>query len=544
MKRNKYLLSLIVIVFVIAFSVSYSFAQCTIIGAGTGATVDGSTITTHNDDSGVADFRLWIIPEMDWPEGATRDIVVDGHNYIDYGNWPDIDYGDKAIVMEQINQVEQTYQYLHSRYSFINANGLTMGESTFGQGNTSTDLGKEIRTVLRDDSEGIVDCWMAQDIALERAKTAREAVRIMGDLVEEYGWYGSGEIMNISDGEEVWIAEYYGRDLWVAVRMPDDHVFVGANTARIRGIDLDDEENVMHSPNLISFAVEHGWYDPETDGPFNPADVYAPRTEGYWNPREWRVIDLVAPSLAVEPYQTHYPLFVKPDNKLSVHDIFKISGDVYRGTEFDLTKGPGAGPWGDPLGNYRIAGRERPVGIPLTCYLQVSQTKSWLPEPIKGVVWFGYGAVDSTYLTPLLASMEKLPDFYQTGSRYETFRRDSGWWVNSYVQQMARFRYNEAIQDIYQIRDSRMESIYKQTAALQEAAAELYETDPEIAIKLLSDFAYNTAVDWHETWLQLGDELMGKYAFDRVRVQGDMYPEWWIDWLTRAVEEIEVVEVD
>jgi len=107
---------------------------------------------------------------------------------------------------------------------------------------------------------------------------------------------------------------------------------------------------------------------------------------------------------------------------------------------------------------------------------------------------------------------------------------------------MARFRYNEAIQDIYQLRDPRMESIYKQTAALQEAAAVLYETDPDTAIKLLSDFAYSTAVDWHETWLELGDELMGKYAFDRVRVQGPSYPDWWIDWLGRAVEEVEVTE--
>jgi dipeptidase len=550
MKGNKYLLSLIVIAFVIVFSISYSFAQCTIYGVGTKATVDGSTITTHNDDSGVADYRLWIIPELEHPEGATRNIVIDSHDYVDHGNWPEVDYTPNedtrngALIVEEMPEAEHTYARFHSRYSFINNKGLTMGESTFGQGNTSTDLGREIRQVLRDDSPGIIDCWFAQDIALERAKTAREAVRVIGDLVEEYRWYGSGEIINISDGNDVWIMETYGWDLWVAVRMPDDHFFVGANTARIREIDLDDEENVMHSPNLISFAVEHGWYDPETDGPFHPADVYAPRPEGYWNPREWRAIDLVAPSLGVEPYQTHYPLFVKPDNLLSVHDIFIMSGDVYRGTEFDLTKGPGAGPWGDPLGNYRIAGRERPIGIPLTCYVQIGHTKSWLPEPIKSVVWYGYGAVDSTYVTPLWPAMEKLPEFYQVGSRYQGFRRDSGWWVNSYVQQMARFRYNEAIEDIREVREPRMETIYKQTAALQEAAGEIYEIDPETALQLISDFAYNTAVSWNKTWLELGDELMGKYAFDRVNVSGTMYPDWWIDWLTRAVEEIEVVEVD
>lgn len=541
MKVNK--ITLLTCIVMLAFSMisSIVLANCTIIGVGTGATVDGSTITTHNDDSSGADFRLWIIPEMDWPEGSARDIAVNGHNYIDYGNWPDVEYGDKAIVMEQIPQVEHTYQYFHSRYSFINANGLTMGESTFGQGN-STELGKEVRRILRDESEGIVDCWMAQDIALERAKTAREAVRIMGDLVEEFGWDGSGEIMDISDGDEVWIAEFYGRDIWCAVRVPDDHVFVGANKARIRNIDLDDTENVMHSPNLVSFAVEQGWYDPSSGESFNPADVYNARTEDYWNPREWRVIDLVAPSLGVKPYQVHYPLFVKPDKKLSVHDIFKISGDVYRGTEFDLTQGPGAGPYGDPLSNYRIAGRIRPVGIPLTCYLQIAQTKNWLPDPIKGIVWYGYGAVDSSYITPLWASMEKLPAFYQNGSRYETFRRDSGWWVNTYVQQMVRFRYDEAIQDLYQVRDPKLASTYYQAAAIQEAAAELYKTDPETAVKMISDFAYDTAVGWNNTWLELGDKLMGKYAADRVYMKSPLYPDWWEDWLSQAVKEVEVGE--
>ena len=542
MKFNK--LSLLSIIVLLAFSMISStvLADCTIIGVGKGATVDGSTITTHNDDSSGADFRLWIIPEMNWPEGSTRDIAVNGHNYIDYGQWPEVDYADKAIVMEKIPQVPHTYRYLHSRYSFINANGLAMGESTFGQGNTNTELGKEVRRVLRDESEGIVDCWMAQDIALERAKTAREAVRIMGDLVEEFGWNGSGEIMDVSDGEEVWIVEFYGRDLWCAVKLPEDHVFIGCNMAKIRNIDLDDEENVMHSPNLVSFAVEQGWYDDDCGEPFNPADVYNARTEGYWNPREWRATDILAPSLGVEPYQAHYPLFVKPEKKLSVHDIFKISGDVYRGTEFDLTKGPGAGPWGDPLSNYRIADRIRPIGIPLTCYLQICQTKSWLPEPIKGIVWFGYGAVDSSYITPLWASMEKLPEFYQNGSRYETFRRDSGWWVNTYVQQMTRFRYNEAIQDLYEVRDPKLASTYYQAAAMQEAAAELYKDDPETAVKMISDFAFDTAVGWNNTWLDLGDRLMGKYAADRVYMKSPLYPDWWIDWLSEALETVKVEE--
>jgi dipeptidase len=229
---------------------------CTIIAVGKDAMADGSTVITHNDDSSVADFRLWIIPAMDWPEGSMRDIVVDSHNYIDYGNYPNVDIGNKGILVGQIPQVPHTYRYFHSRYSFINEMGVAMGEST-----------SSARRELRE-ARGMIDCWTIQDIALERAKTAREAVRIMGDLVEEYGWYGSGEIINVTDGNEVWICEFYGRDLWIALRMPDDCVYVGANTFRIRDVDFEDTENVMHSPNLISYAVEQGWYDPNSGEPF------------------------------------------------------------------------------------------------------------------------------------------------------------------------------------------------------------------------------------------------------------------------------------
>ncbi|HAY98304.1 MAG TPA: peptidase C69, partial [Mesotoga sp.] len=249
---------------------------CTIIGVGKDAMADGSTVITHNDDSSSADFRLWIIPAMDWPEGSMRDIVINSHNYIDYGNYPDVEVGDRGVLVGQIPQVEHTYAYFHSRYSFINEMGVAMGESTAGGR-------RELRDAL-----GMIDCWTAQDIALERATTAREAVRIMGDLVEEYGWYGSGEIINVTDGEEVWICEFYGRDLWIALRLPDDCVYVGANTMRIRDVDFEDTENVMHSPNIISYAVEQGWYDPDAGEPFRPADIYAPRTS--MNIREWRAL--------------------------------------------------------------------------------------------------------------------------------------------------------------------------------------------------------------------------------------------------------------
>jgi len=485
---------------------------CTIIAVGKDATVAGSTIITHNDDSSVADFRLWIIPAMEWPEGSMRDIVIDSHNYIDYGNYPFVEIGDKGVLVGQIPQVEHTYQYLHSRYSFINEMGVAMGEST-------ASCRRELREV-----RGWIDCWTAQDIALERATTAREAVRIMGDLVEEYGWYGSGEIMNVTDGNEVWIAEFYGLDLWVAVRMPDDCVFVGANTMRIRDVDFEDTENVMYSPNLISYAVEKGWYDPNSGEPFRPADVYAPRNSG--NIREWRVFDLVAPSMGFEYLDIHYPLWIKPDKKLSVFDIFTICGDWYEGTEFDLTKGIGAGPFGDPYASYRVGGRQRPIGIYLSCYVQISQIKSWLPPEIGSVVWFGYGGAGTQYHTPLWPAMNKLPEFYQIGSRYEDFERDSGWWTSTYVQEMTRLRFKDAIVDLRNFRDPKLEVIYQTVPKIQELAAEVYQNDRDAAIDIISDYAYNTAVAWQADWRKFGDYLVGNYCADRINFGTGLPKEW------------------
>src|SRR5665648_26614 len=486
---------------------------CTIIAVGKDASVNGTAMITHNDDSSGADFRLWIIPALDWPEGSMRDIVVDSHNFIDFGNWPKVDYtvNDSVAVVDQFPQVAHTYRYLHSRYSFMNEMGVAMGESTFGVG-THMPKGEEKKRIMENESEGIIDCWYAQDIALERAKTAREAVRIMGDLVEEFGWLGPGETINITDGDEVWIAEYYGRDVWSAEKIPEDNIFVSANMARIRDVDLNDTENVMHSPNLVSFAVEQGWYDPNSGDPFQPADIYAPHDQIYSTRRVWRVFSLVAPSLAIGPDDIFFPLSVKPEKKLSVHDVFKLTGDYYQGTEFDISTGPAAGPFGDPLRYPNTPGHnERAISIMRTCYVHIAEVDPDVPAPFKGISWYGYGSPDSTYITPLWPIMKELPVFYETGSRNEPFRRDSGWWINIYTQEMVQLKYQDAIKDVYALRDPKLRSLYAIVPQLQKTAAELYKTDPEAGIQLISDFAYNTAVGWNKDWEQLGNVLLAKY---------------------------------
>jgi dipeptidase len=220
------------------------------------------------------------VPAQDWPEGATRKIVANAHT------------NDGGTVLGTMPQVRHTYRHLMSRYSFMNEKGVAIAESTFGI-DTTTDYGKKVRDVMWTKGDGLIDCWMAQDVALERAASAREAVQVMGKLVEEFGFLtetgGGGETMTITDGNETWVAEFYGRDIWAAVRIPEDHLFVAANRARIGEINLADKANAMAATKIVSFAVEQGWFDPSGQAVRGPRDLRARRPRHLVTPRVARL---------------------------------------------------------------------------------------------------------------------------------------------------------------------------------------------------------------------------------------------------------------
>ena len=508
-----------------------SAMACTIYGIGKNATADGSTIVTHTCDSTGDDSRLWIIPEMEGGEGITRDIVMNGNLYGDWSDYPNTkDYGG-GMVFGEMPQPENTHQYLHGNYSIINDHGVAMGESTcwFTPQDEHT---QKLDELFNQNNNGIIDCYQVQHIALERAETAREAVQIIAQQVEEYGWNTSAECINICDGNEVWIMEVYGLDLWCAVRIPDDAFFVAANRCRINEIDFNDPENYMWSENLVSFAEENGLYNAETDGDFRPADIYCPYSDPYCNRREWRALSLVAPSLNLDPNQDYYPLWVVPEKKLSVQDVFKLNSDYYQGTEYDVSLTPEAGPYGNPLNEYN---KERPINMYRATYHFIANIKADMPKEAKPLMWIGWGAPDSSYMVPLFATMTKLPPQLSTGSRYGKFDRDSAWWVSSYVQQTATQNYDSAIEEIYAARDPKMAEQYETVIAMQEAAAALSNAGKgDEAVKLLTEYAYNNAIDWHNYWLELGDELYGTYMFNRVDMKRAAYPDWWSEILNNA----------
>lgn len=531
MKRMKRVVTVLLLVLSVFFVKVQSVAACTIVAVGTEASADGSTMVTHNDDSSGADFRLWIIPGQKWPEGSMRDLVIDSHNYGDFGQYPKVkDYGNGTLVA-QIPEAKETYAYFHSRYSFINEKGVSMGESTFNF-DRSTDLRKKTYNLIFGSNTGMIDCWNAQDIALERSKTAKEAVLVMGDLVQKYGWKDPGETINIADGNEVWIAEFYGRDLWAAVRIPKNGFFVAANRARIDRIDFNDKENYLYSPNIKSFAIENGLWSESSGVPFSPAEIYAPYEGAYSTRREWRAFDLVAPSLKLDPNAKRFPLYVVPEKKLSVQDVLEIKADYYQGTPYDLSRSPDAGPYGDPLVPYAA---ERSINLFRTCYVMIANVKAWLPDEAKCLVWYGYGAPDSTYIVPLWPTMKKLPELYTTGNRYEEFRRDSGWWTNSYVQQIARINYQSAIKEIHDFRQPLMNAQYVTTSQMQDFAASLIKAGKtDEARNLLTSYGYVNAEMWHKEWLALGDRLLGTYMWGNKKMKLQPPVKWWADIMKSA----------
>lgn len=519
-------------VLVLTVLVSSAMA-CTTYGIGKDATADGSTMVTHTCDSCSDDFRMWIIPEMEGGEGITADIVINGNAWGDWSDYPNTkDYGGGMVVGE-MPQPENTYQYLHTNYSIINEKGVAMGESTCTM-DFNTDEGLKLYDLMVKSSTGIIDCYQAQHVALRYADTAREAVEIIGKLIDEYGWSGFAESINICDGNEVWIMECYGQKVWCAVRVPDNAFYVCANRCRINEIDFDDvnHENYMWSENIKSYAIENGLWSEDSGEPFQPANTYAKNTSMGCIRREWRALSLAAPSLNLDPDAGSWPLWVIPDHKLSVEDVRQMNSDYYQGTEYDVSLQPEAGPFGNPLNEYNV---ERPINMFRATYHFIANIRADLPEEARSLLWIGWGAPDSSYMIPLWASMTKLPEQLCTGTRYGKFDRNSTWWVSSYVQTTATTNYDSAIEEIYAARDPKMAEQYETVANMQDAAAALIEAgNRDAAVELLTNYAYNNAIEWHNYWLDFGDELYGTYMFNRIDMQKSPYPQWWSDILNNA----------
>lgn len=525
---------------------------CTSILVGKNASADGSVMTTHTADCGVCDWTWHHVAEAEHSSEEVRKI----YRISQIKTWPPEQGGKWNMAFEEgytgldIPQVSHTYSYLHGVFGYMNEHQLAMGESTIG-----------CRREMRNPTPAAkIDITMLTLLAMERCQTAREAIQLMGTLAEKfgYGFHDSGEMLAVADPEEAWIFEIMpvgplwipesGEPgaVWCAQRVPDDHVSVCPNESRIGEIDLSNKDMFMTSPNIISFAVKHGYYDPESGRPFNWKKAYSPsegsaRSSGGRRARLWRFFELVAPSKNFNPETPNMelPFSVKPDKKISLKDVMNITRDKYKGTRFDPSKGIKSGPFNNPnlFQGFQFEGERynssRCISVNNVEYTTITVCRNWLPDPIGGVVWLAFGAQDTSCYMPLYAGITEIPESFSIGDHWE-FNRDSARWAFDYVDFHTQVIYSHAIEDVKEKIQIWEDGAIEKAPAIEETAQKMYREDHLLAKKFLTDYSNSNAFRVIDAWWKLGDRLLVKYNHFRIydseqrKVRRLSFSEEWI----------------
>jgi dipeptidase len=530
---------------------------CTVVIVGKKASADGSVIVTQTADCGICDFSWRYIPAADHEPGSKRKIYWFSQfetSPPDKGyHWGDYEHKFNGL---EIDEVEHTFGYLHGMFGYLNENQVAFGESTIG-----------CRRQLRNNTPSPkFDITMLSLIAMERATTARQAIQIMGDLSVKYG-YGhtdSGEMLAVSDTDEAWIFEIMpvgplwtpdsGQPgaVWCAQRVPDDHVSICPNESRIGDIDMNDEDNFMFSENVMSLAIDMGLYDPDGGKPFSWKHAYSPSENSAaasngGRARAWRFFSLMAPSKNFSPETPNmdFPFSVKPEEKLSVTDVFGILRDNYEGTPYDPAKGIMGGPFKNP--NYLFRGVEvdgkrygtpRSIGINNSEFTTVVQTRDWLPDPIGGVLWLGLGALNTNCFIPFYAGVNGIPKSFQFGDHWEFDRRVARW-AFDYTDFHAQVAYSYAIQDVREAQKRWETAAVERTKDIDDKALKLHKESHEKAGQYLTQYCCDNANAVVNAWWKLGDDLLVKYNklrrydVEERRARRLEYPEEWVKALVK-----------
>ena len=476
---------------------------CTNLIVGKNVSADGSTIISYSADSYSLFGELYHYPAGMHKKGTMMNVY----------EW------DTGKYLGQIEQARQTYNVVGNMNEFQ----LTIGETTFGG-----------RPELVD-TTGVIDYGSLIYLGLQRSRTAREAIKVMTELVQEYGYYSSGESFTIADPNEVWIMEMIGKGpgvrgaVWVAVRVPDDCISAHANHSRIHQFDMDDKENCMYAPDVISFAREKGYFD-GVNKDFSFSKAYAPLDFGarrYCEARVWSYFNMFTDRGAeFLPYiegktDEPMPLYVKPNRKISVQDVKNAMRDHYEGTALDISKDFGAGPYHAPYRlsplEFEVNGQkyfnERPISTQQSGFVFVAQMRENLPDPVGGVLWFGLDDANMTVFTPVYCCATRVPECYTRvdGADYITFSWKSSFWVFNWVSNMVYPRYDLMMGDVRALQ-TEIETTFNQAQeGIEAAAIKLLETSPEQAKELLTNYTVMTAQSTHDAWRRLGEFLIVKY---------------------------------
>ncbi|GHT39848.1 dipeptidase [Bacteroidia bacterium] len=475
---------------------------CTNFLVGKKASTDGSTLVTYNADSYALYGELYHYPAAKYAPGTMLDVY----------EW------DTNKYLGQIPQVAETYNVIGN----MNEYQLCIGETTFGG-----------RVELQD-TTGLIDYGSLIYIALQRSKTAREAIKVMTGLVEQYGYYSEGESFSIVDKNEVWIMEMHPKGVgnkgavWVAVRIPDDCIAAHANQSRIHQFPLNDKENCLYSKDVISFAKKMGYYNgPDKDFSFSKA--YNPLDWGglrYCEARVWSFYNHYTDDaekwipyiLGEDP--TPMPLYIRANKRIGVKDLMDNMRDHYEGTVFDPTKDFGAGPFHSPYRfnplAFEVDGKkyafERPISTQQTGFTFVGQMRNFLPDEVGGIFWFGVDDTRFTVYTPMYACMTETPECYRVGNGdFTHFSWTSAFWIHNWVANMAYNRYDQMILDTKPVQDQMENQLLELQPGIEEVALNALATDRNNAIVLLTGYSVNMAQRVNEEWKHLGEKLVVKY---------------------------------
>ena len=527
---------------------------CTVIGAGRLATVDGSVITSHSDCC--SECRIQVVPGRTFPKGSLAPVHW---GMVYFGNDDDrraLPLGDFGKVIGRIPQVERTFTYFHTGYSQMNERQLAIGESTCSQ-RSELDV-----AYVEGLTRQIMTVEQAQVFALERCATARDAVKLIGGLVEKYGFLpscGGSKALCIADPRELWTMEIcsVGSEwtpesgkpgaIWVARRVPDDHVVVIANYFRIREIDPKSPD-VLASPNYMKEAVDRGWYDPKSGRPFVWQEAYAPAIREGNLSRMWLVTSTLAPTLKAWPRRglndaagpgtlyaqplegaAFYPWSFKPEKKVAVQDVIALQRSTFENTIYDMTWDPA---WMVPAGGGRL--EKSPMASPYVSgemekvlrirhhrtiatqgYGMVAQLRSWLPDAVGGVYWF---YVDNPFVSPYVpvyAGVTDVSPLYKTYD-YAEFSEDSARWAVDFVEKLMLLRWQPAAKDLRAARDPVENGFFAEQAAVDAKAAEMLKSDPAGAAKYLTELTVSRMEKLVDVYRKLRKALLTKYTGDGV----------------------------
>lgn len=501
---------------------------CTSIVVSRGASKDGSAMVTYSAD---APF----MPKLLYVPGGTHE----AGELIQVRAWED----DR--LCGPVKQVAKTYSVV----GLMNEHQLSLGETTTGG-----------RRELVDRS-GMLDYDALMLLTLQRAKTAREAIKTIDELAHEYGYKSSGETFSIADLNEAWIMELIGKGpgkkgiVWVAARVPDGMITAHANMSRITTFPLNDPENWLYSPDVIDFAVEKKFYATSSEKPFSFRDAYHPNQGASQKRacagRVWSIYRRAAASqnfsdayFRGKDGAEDYPLFIKPDRPLAVSDVMALMRDHYEGTPYDMTKGLDAGPFGSPYRfrelPFKVDGKaymwERPISTQQAGFVVVTQSRKGMPDGVGGVTWFTPDEASTSCFTPLYCGITALPAPYVKGD-YKKFEWDSAWWVWNLVSNLCYDRWSRIAPDVKAAQARREGDLFKMQPVIEEAAVKLGSTDPALMREFLTNYSVSTGEAVFRNWQDLAGAILTKHVDGYVknpqgRARGVGYSE---EWLKRVV---------